>query len=79
MVEAAVAGIPHHVLGEDVAAWVVLREPVLPDELRRFLLTRLAEYKVPRRITVLDSLPRNESGKVLKVRLVADSTSRSTR
>ena len=53
--EAAVAGIPHPVLGEDVAAWVVLREPTDPDALRAFLADRLADYKVPRRITVLDA------------------------
>jgi acyl-CoA synthetase (AMP-forming)/AMP-acid ligase II len=69
--EAAVAGIAHPVLGEDVAAWVVLREPVPADELRAFLLERLTDYKVPRRIRVVDALPRNESGKVLKSELVS--------
>jgi acyl-CoA synthetase (AMP-forming)/AMP-acid ligase II len=57
------------VLGEDVAAWVVVRGDPPMDELRAFLLDRLADYKVPRRITVVDVLPRNESGKVLKSRL----------
>ncbi len=75
--EAAVAGIPHPVLGEDVAAWVVLREPVDPELLRAFLLERLADFKVPRRITVLDALPRNESGKVLKSHLVQQAQPRS--
>ena len=69
VVEAAVAGRPHAVLGEDVAAWVVLRDDTSDDELRAFLLARLADYKVPRRITVVDALPRNESGKVVKSRL----------
>ena len=67
--EAAVAGLEHPVLGEDVAAWVVLRHPASPTALRTFLLERLADYKVPRRITVIDVLPRNESGKVIKSRL----------
>jgi acyl-CoA synthetase (AMP-forming)/AMP-acid ligase II len=67
--EAAVAGVEHPVLGEDVAAWVVLRDPASADALRSFLLDRLADYKVPRRITVVDVLPRNESGKVVKSRL----------
>ena len=69
VVEAAVAGLPHAVLGEDVAAWVVLRDDTSDEELRGFLLARLADYKVPRRITVVDMLPRNESGKVVKSRL----------
>ena len=67
--EAAVSGVAHPVLGEDVAAWVVLRDGTSADELRAFLLARLADYKVPRRITVVDALPRNESGKVVKSRL----------
>ena len=75
--EAAVAGIPHAVLGEDVAAWVVLRDPADLEELRRFLLDRLADYKVPRRIIVLDALPRNESGKVVKSQLVEEAEPRS--
>jgi acyl-CoA synthetase (AMP-forming)/AMP-acid ligase II len=75
--EAAVAGVPHPVLGEDVRAWVVLRAPVMIDDLHAFLLARLADYKVPRRISVVDALPRNESGKVLKSQLAADDDPRS--
>ena len=67
--EAAVSGVAHPVLGEDVAAWVVLRDDTSVEALRAFLLERLADYKVPRRITVVDALPRNESGKVMKSRL----------
>ena len=67
--EAAVAGVEHPVLGEDVAAWVVFRHPASTADLRAFLLERLADYKVPRRITVINELPRNESGKVIKSRL----------
>jgi acyl-CoA synthetase (AMP-forming)/AMP-acid ligase II len=75
--EAAVAGVPHDVLGEDVVAWVVLRQDTPLDELRAFLLARLADFKVPRRITVVDALPRNESGKVLKSQLVSGEGPRS--
>jgi long-chain acyl-CoA synthetase len=69
VIEAAVVGVAHPVLGEDVAAWVVVRGDPPMEELRAFLLGRLADYKVPRRITVVDVLPRNESGKVVKSRL----------
>lgn len=68
VVEAAVVGIPHDVLGEDVAAVVVLApgSAATVDELRTFCAERLADYKVPRRIEMRDSLPRNATGKVLK-------------
>jgi acyl-CoA synthetase (AMP-forming)/AMP-acid ligase II len=78
--DAAVAGVPHEVLGEDVAAWIVLRraDSTSVDAIRAFLLERLADYKVPRRITFVDALPRNEAGKVLKSRLKVDDAARST-
>jgi acyl-CoA synthetase (AMP-forming)/AMP-acid ligase II len=75
--EAAVTGVPHPVLGEDVAAWVVLRAPASTEELRSFLLARLADYKVPRRITIVGALPRNESGKVRKSDLATGNEPRS--
>ena len=66
--EAAVIGIPHPVLGEDVAAFVVPRpEAVLDrDELLAFCAERLADYKRPRQLHVVDELPRNATGKVMK-------------
>jgi acyl-CoA synthetase (AMP-forming)/AMP-acid ligase II len=66
--EAAVAGVPHAVLGEDVGAWIVLARgaALSEDDLRAFCAERLADYKVPRRYTFLDELPRNATGKVLK-------------
>lgn len=68
VLEVAVAGIPHAVLGEDVAAWVVLRPEASLDAegLRSFLADRLSNYKVPRRITLVEELPRNATGKVMK-------------
>src|SRR4051812_5711102 len=70
--EAAVVGIPHEVLGEDVAAFVSLRDgiDVSVDDLRAFCAERLADYKVPRRITFVAELPRNATGKVLKQQLL---------
>ncbi|HEX6236030.1 MAG TPA: AMP-binding protein [Acidimicrobiales bacterium] len=69
--EAAVAGIDHPVLGEDVGAWVVLAPGAEPtaDDLRAFCAERLSEYKVPRSWTFLDALPRNATGKVVKSEL----------
>ena len=66
--EAAVAGVAHDVLGEDVGAWVVLAPDASADadELRAWCAERLSDYKVPRRWTFVDALPRNPTGKVVK-------------
>jgi long-chain acyl-CoA synthetase len=71
--EAAVVGVPHDVLGEDIAAFVVLRpgEAVTIEELQLFAGQRLADYKVPRHVSYLSELPRNAGGKVLKSQLDA--------
>ena len=66
VVEAAVFGVPHPVLGEDVAAAVVVRSPTSERELQDIVRARLAEHKVPHRVLLVDRLPRNPSGKVLK-------------
>lgn len=63
--DAAACAVPHASLGEDVAAAVVLREGATgsEQELRRFTATRLAHFKVPRRIVLIDSIPRTSTGK----------------
>ena len=73
VVEAAVVGIPHEVLGEDIAAFVVLRPraTVSTAALQSFAGERLADYKVPRLVRYLPALPRNAGGKVLKPQLAA--------
>jgi acyl-CoA synthetase (AMP-forming)/AMP-acid ligase II len=73
--EAAVVGIPHDVLGEDIAAFVVRRPggDVGADELKAFCADHLADYKRPRQVTFVDHLPRNATGKVMKHVLVRDT------
>jgi long-chain acyl-CoA synthetase len=68
VVEAAVVGIPHVDLGEEVAAVVVLREGTrtTPQELRQFVKERVAPYKYPRRIQLVKELPKSHTGKILK-------------
>jgi len=68
--EVAVVGIPHQTYGETVGALVVLREGHKLDieELREYLLMRLAPYKVPRRLLIADEIPRNVMGKAQKKR-----------
>ncbi len=64
--DVAVFGVAHAVLGSDVGAAVVLRSPVSAHDLTAFARQRLAEYKTPHRIFVVDALPLTASGKVLK-------------
>lgn len=69
--QAAAFAVPHPRLGEDVAAAVVLNPgtKVSPDELREFVAADLASFKIPRRITIVDQLPKGISGKVQRMRL----------
>lgn len=70
VLEAAVFGVPHEVLGQQVAAAVVASETLDVRHLQAFVRGRLAEHKVPRRIAVVKRLPRTPSGKVRKLELV---------
>lgn len=66
--ESAVIGVRHHDLGEGVTG-VVSPKPgtnLREDEIRGQLTAVLAKYKVPKRIMVLDQLPRNTMGKIQK-------------
>jgi long-chain acyl-CoA synthetase len=66
--EAAVVGIPHQALGEEIGAAVVLKAgaDVSPAELSAYVKSRLAAYKYPRRVWLLDSLPKGPTGKILR-------------
>ncbi|MET0883491.1 MAG: long-chain fatty acid--CoA ligase, partial [Acidimicrobiales bacterium] len=68
VVEAAVVGRPDGRWGEVPVAYVVLapEATVTPDELIEHCREQLAKFKVPKAVTVIDALPRNPSGKVLK-------------
>ncbi|MFF8726153.1 AMP-binding protein [Streptomyces sp. NPDC015171] len=67
-----VVGVPHERYGEEVLACVIPRDPGDPltlEELRDFCAGRLAHYKVPSLLRILDSFPMTVSGKVRKVEL----------
>ena len=69
--EAAAVGLPHAELGEEVAAFVTLRPAtqVAPNELITYCKERLAAFKYPRHVSILDRLPKSPTGKILKARL----------
>jgi malonyl-CoA/methylmalonyl-CoA synthetase len=64
--DVAVAGVPSDEWGEIVAAWIVADGEVDSEELMSLASRYLAPYKLPRIITIVDQLPRNSLGKVLK-------------
>jgi len=68
VVEAAVTGVPDSILGEVVKAVLVLKpgQQVTENEIQEFCKKFLADYKVPRYVTLVDELPRNPAGKVIK-------------
>jgi len=66
-------GMPHEKLGEEVAAAVVLRDgqSSTERELRDFAATRLADFKVPRKIVILAEIPKGATGKLQRIGLAA--------
>ena len=71
--QACTFGIPHARLGEEVGAVVVLRpEASATDaEIRDFAATRLAAFKVPRRVLIMDDIPKGATGKIQRIGLAA--------
>ena len=71
VLETAVIAIPDQIFGEDIKAYVVLKKGVICSEndIVDFCKARLSGFKVPKDIEFIDSLPRNQMGKVLKKEL----------
>jgi long-chain acyl-CoA synthetase len=66
--EAAVVGIPDKLRGQAICAYIVPEDGGVKDKrmIRKYLLSRIAAYKVPKEFIFCDQLPRNNTGKILK-------------
>ncbi|HEY3005706.1 MAG TPA: long-chain fatty acid--CoA ligase [Kribbellaceae bacterium] len=66
--EAAVVGIPHPSLGDEIGAAVALKAgaTATPEEIRDFVKERIAAYKYPRHVWLVDTLPKGPTGKILR-------------
>lgn len=68
--QAVAFSIPDPVLGENVAAAVVLRHPQVTElQLREYTATRLADFKVPSRIVIVEEIPKGPTGKLQRIGL----------
>ena len=73
LAEAAVVGVPHPELGEEVAAYVTLAPgaTATEEELVAHVKYQVAPYKYPRSVVAMDGLPKTATGKILKRELKA--------
>ena len=72
VLDAQVIGIPDEKYGEELCAWVRMREgaaPLTAESLRDFAAGRLAHYKIPKYVKVVDEFPMTVTGKVRKVEM----------
>ena len=71
--EAVTFAVPHATLGEDVASAVVLRShaAATPKDIRQFATGRIADFKVPRQVLIVEDIPKGPTGKVQRVGLAA--------
>jgi HIP---CoA ligase len=75
--QAAVIGIPDHRLGEVGMAFVVVSEDVSGDDIKEWSRNEMANYKVPRVVEIVDTLPLSATGKVLKDALREQASTRT--
>ncbi len=72
IVDAQVIGVPDEKYGEELCAWIQMREgatPLTADDVRAFATGALAHYKIPRYVQVVESFPMTVTGKVRKVEM----------
>jgi len=67
-----VIGVPDEKYGEELMAWVVIRQggtPLTVEAVREFCAGKLAHYKIPRYVHVVDGFPMTVTGKIRKVEM----------
>jgi len=64
--DVAVIGIPDRIVGEEVCAVVKLKDWIDEESLLNFCINKLSDYKLPKKIIIVDELPKGTSGKILK-------------
>ena len=76
VLDAQVVGVPDVRYGEELCAWITLREgaePLTAESVREFATGKLAHYKIPRYVMVVDEFPMTVTGKIRKVEMRARS------
>ncbi len=72
IIDAQVIGVPDERYGEELCAWIRMREgaePLTPEAVREFATGKLAHYKIPRYVQIVDEFPMTVTGKVRKVEM----------
>jgi fatty-acyl-CoA synthase len=72
ILDAQVIGVPDERYGEELCAWVRMREgaePLTAEAVRKFATGKLAHYKIPRYVQIVDEFPMTVTGKVRKVEM----------
>ncbi len=77
--EAAVIGVPHDELGEEVGAAIVLKagEDANADTIKQYVKDEVAAYKYPRQVWFMDELPKGPTGKILKREIEAPAEAKA--
>ena len=75
IVEAAVVGFPDKDFGEAVHAFVVIKDEISAEEIRAYCTEHIVKYKVPKVVEILEELPKNTTGKILR-RSLKDTVSK---
>jgi long-chain acyl-CoA synthetase len=76
--EAAVIGVPDAYLGQTIKAFISLKHgaQATPKEIIAFCKERMPRHQYPRQVEIVDELPRNEAGEILRQKLRAQESSR---